>query len=117
MKVLLDECIDWRFARDITDHDVSTVRQMGWAGVKNGELLALATGQFDIFVTLDSNLPYQQRLDRIEIAIIILRPKSSRLSDVRLLTPTCSLYFRRCCPEPLNSSIISRPCRWRSALQ
>lgn len=88
MRVLLDECIDWRFARDITGHDVRTVRQMGWTGVKNGELLALAAGQFEVFITLDSNLPYQQRTDRIQVAIIILRPKSSRLSEVRLLTPS-----------------------------
>jgi predicted nuclease of predicted toxin-antitoxin system len=88
VKVLLDECIDWRLARDIAGHDVRTVRQMGWTGVRNGELLALAAGQFDVFVTLDSHLPDQQRTDRIQMAIIILRPKTSRLSDVRPLTPS-----------------------------
>ena len=51
MKVLLDECVDWRLARDIVGHDIKTARQMGWATIKNGELLALAAEHFDVFVT------------------------------------------------------------------
>ena len=62
MKVFLDECIDWRFARDIVGHDVKTARQMGWTSIKNGELLALASEQFDVFVTVDRNLSFQQNL-------------------------------------------------------
>jgi hypothetical protein len=53
VKVLLDECVDWRLARDIIGHDVRTARQMGWTGFKNGELPALAAAQFDVFVTVD----------------------------------------------------------------
>ncbi len=87
MRVLLDECVDWRFARDIIGHDVRTVRQEGWTGFKNGELLKLATSRFDVFVTLDGNLPYQQRIDRTQIAIVILKARTSRLPDVRLLAP------------------------------
>jgi Domain of unknown function (DUF5615) len=56
VKVLLDECVDWRLGRDIVGHDVKTARQMGWAAIKNGELLALAEQQFDAFVTVDRNL-------------------------------------------------------------
>ena len=59
MKVLLDECVDWRLSRDLREHDVKTARQMGWATVKNGELLALAAETFDVFVTVDRKLPSQ----------------------------------------------------------
>jgi hypothetical protein len=51
VKVLLDECIDWRLARGIVGHDVKTAGQMGWTTVKNGELLTLASEHFDVFVT------------------------------------------------------------------
>ncbi|MGB3516276.1 MAG: DUF5615 family PIN-like protein [Elainellaceae cyanobacterium] len=56
MKILLDECIDRKLAREFPKHDVKTVPQMGWAGVKNGQLLALAKQEFDVFITVDRNL-------------------------------------------------------------
>jgi hypothetical protein len=62
MKVLLDACVDWRLSRDIVGHDVRTAQAMGWAATSNGELLALASQQFDVFVTLDRNLAFQQNL-------------------------------------------------------
>lgn len=62
MKLLLDECIDRRLARELTAHEVKTVPQMGWAGTKNGQLLALAEAEFDVFITVDRNLSCQQNL-------------------------------------------------------
>ena len=62
MKVFLDECVDWRLARDIVGHDVKTARQMGWTTIKNGTLLTLASEHFDVFVTVDRNLSFQQNL-------------------------------------------------------
>ena len=53
MKILLDECVDRRFARDLTGHEVTTVPKHGWSGIKNGELLGLAQNEFDAFVTVD----------------------------------------------------------------
>ncbi|ARQ00174.1 DUF5615 family PIN-like protein [Pseudorhodoplanes sinuspersici] len=87
MRILLDECIDWRLTRELSGHDVRTVHTMGWAGIKNGELLSLAANRFDVFITLDSNLPYQQTIGRLQIAVALLRPKTSRLSDIRSLIP------------------------------
>ena len=58
MRVLLDECIDWRLCRDIVGHDVRSARQMGWTAIRNGELLALAAQHFDVFVTVDRNLAF-----------------------------------------------------------
>jgi len=62
VKILLDECIDRRLARELPDLDVRTVPQMGWAGIKNGELMKLAEAEFDVFITVDRNLSYQQNL-------------------------------------------------------
>ena len=59
MKVLVDECIDWRLAREIVGHEVKTARQMGWSTIKNGELLQLAEKEFQVFVTVDRNLSFQ----------------------------------------------------------
>lgn len=59
MRVLVDECIDWRLAREIVGHEVKTARQMGWSTIKNGELLQLAEKEFQVFVTVDRNLSFQ----------------------------------------------------------
>jgi Domain of unknown function (DUF5615) len=58
VRVLLDECVDWRLAREIVGHDVRTARQMGWTAITNGELLTLASEHFDVFVTVDRNLSF-----------------------------------------------------------
>ncbi len=87
MRVFLDECVDWRLARDIVGHDVKTARQMGWTTVKNGALLALASQHFDIFVTVDRNLSFQQNLDSFSIAVVVLQARTNRLADLRPLVP------------------------------
>lgn len=87
MKVLLDECVDRGLARDIVGHEVITVPDAGWAAAKNGDLLALAEKRFDVFVTVDRNLSFQQSLPRFAIAVIILRARSNRLADLRPLVP------------------------------
>jgi len=87
VRILLDECIDRRLAQDIVGHEVKTVPQMGWAAMKNGELLTLAEKQFEVFVTVDRNLSFQQHLPRYNIAVIVLRARSNRLRDLRPLVP------------------------------
>lgn len=66
---------------------VKTARQMGWATIKNGELLALAAQQFDVFVTVDRNLSFQQNLAAFPIAVLVLRTRTNRLADLRPLIP------------------------------
>ena len=85
MKVFVDECIDWRLSRDIVGHEVKTARQMGWSTIKNGELLALAAKEFDVFVTVDRNLSFQQNLPAFAIAVIVLHASSNRLADLKPL--------------------------------
>lgn len=87
MRVLLDECVDWRLSRDIAGHDVKTARQMGWATIANGESLALAAERFDVFVTVDRNLSFQQNLVSYRIAVLVLRAPTNRLADLRQLVP------------------------------
>jgi Domain of unknown function (DUF5615) len=79
VRVLLDECVDWRFARDIVGHDVKTARQMGWTTIKNGALLRLASQHFDVFVTVDRNLSFQQNLESFPIAVVVLQAKTTGL--------------------------------------
>ncbi len=87
MKLLLDECIDRRLAKDLEGHDVRTVPQMGWAGIKNGALLTLADAEFDIFITVDRNLAFQQNLPKFNIAVLVLHATSNRLADLKPLAP------------------------------
>lgn len=87
MKALLDECIDWRLSREIVGHEVKTARQMGWSTISNGELLRLAEREFDVFITVDRNLSFQQHLPAFRIAVIVLRARSNRLSTLRSLVP------------------------------
>ncbi|XSC42092.1 DUF5615 family PIN-like protein [Bradyrhizobium sp. RDT10] len=87
MKVFLDECVDWRLARDIVGHDVKTARQMEWTTIKNGALLTLASQHFDIFVAVDRNLSFQQNLNAFSIAVVVLQARTNRLADLRPLIP------------------------------
>ncbi|MBV8737410.1 MAG: DUF5615 family PIN-like protein [Alphaproteobacteria bacterium] len=88
MRVLLDECIDWRLGRELVPHEVKTARQMGWTTLKNGELLALASAQFDIFVTVDRNLSFQQDIISFSIAVVGLWARINQLADLRPLLPS-----------------------------
>jgi hypothetical protein len=87
MRVFLDECVDWRLSRDLVGHQVMTARQMGWTSIRNGELLALAAQHFDVFVTVDRNLSFQQDLAPLSIAVIVLRARTNRLADLKVLVP------------------------------
>src|ERR1700733_4121994 len=68
-------------------HFVRTVPQAGWATKKNGELLALAESEFDVFITVDRNLAFQQHLPKFDIAVLVLRGHSNRLADLKPLAP------------------------------
>jgi hypothetical protein len=83
----LDECIDRRLAREFVDYEVKTVPQMGWAGIKDGQLLVLAEAEFDVFITVDRNLSFQQNLPQFDIAVIVLQALSNRLADLKPLAP------------------------------
>ena len=73
--MLLDECLPRRLGARLTGHIVSTVAQAGWAGVSNGELLSRVEGGFDAFITIDANLPAQQRLDKRSFGVVLISAK------------------------------------------
>jgi hypothetical protein len=85
--VLLDECLPKRFAEALQGHDVWTVPQAGWAGLKNGALLARVEGRFDAFVTVDANLPNQHDLVRRSFSVIVLRVQANTLKALLPLAP------------------------------
>jgi hypothetical protein len=89
MRILLDENLPRKLAGHIVGHDCSTVVLCGWSGKKNGELLALADPLFDVLLTLDKSLPYEQNLDTKRIAVLIVRARSNRIQDLLPLVPEC----------------------------
>lgn len=105
MRVLLDEQLPRRLARELVGHDVRTTQQQGWAGIGTGELLrhAAATG-FDVFVTGDQNLPFQQNLGRSRIAVIVLIApiNSVAIEDLRPLLPKLLTAIRRSRPGKME---------------
>ncbi|MEI6084916.1 MAG: DUF5615 family PIN-like protein [Verrucomicrobiota bacterium] len=87
MRLLLDENLDWRLRRDLPGHIVESVPLIGWAGLKNGALLARANERFDVLITMDASLPKQQNLTKLSLAVIGLKSRSNRLADTRPLMP------------------------------
>jgi hypothetical protein len=87
VRVLLDECLPRRLKHELIGHDARTAPEMGWATKRNGELLALAVGQFEVFLTADRNLSYKQDLSSFDIAVVVLIARSNRLDDLRPLVP------------------------------
>ncbi len=84
MRFLLDECLPKDLAKELAGHDVRTVPQAGWASISNGKLLGLiaASGKFDVLLTVDKNLPQQNKIKTLPFAIVILRAKSNRLPHI-----------------------------------
>lgn len=83
MRILLDECVPRPLKRELSDHEVRTVVEMGWSGKKNGELLQLMTqAGFAILLTTDQNLRYQQNLQQAGVAVVVLVAMSNRLPDL-----------------------------------
>jgi hypothetical protein len=102
VRVLLDECADWRLARDIVGHAVKTARQMGWTTIKNGELLALASQHFDVFVTVDRNLSFQQNVGSFSIAVLVLHARTNRLAHLTPLVPSLLAAIGRAVPSAVE---------------
>jgi hypothetical protein len=87
MKVLLDECLPKALISELPEHEVWTVPQKGWASKRNGELLSLMATHFDVFVTVDANLEYQQRLSSLAVGLVVLHVYSNRIENVRPVVP------------------------------
>ncbi|MBC7571256.1 MAG: DUF5615 family PIN-like protein [Spirosoma sp.] len=89
MKILLDECVTKHLKPYLPDHDVYTVRQMEWSGIKNGKLMTLCVENgVDILLTIDKNLQYQQNLDKYPVTVVVLNSFSSKVEDLALFIPS-----------------------------
>lgn len=86
-RVLLDECIPVQLAPEFPNHQVRTIRGMAWRGKKNGELLQLAAGKFDVFVTIDAGLSYQQQIAGGKWGVVALVASSNEIEALRPLIP------------------------------
>jgi hypothetical protein len=87
MRLLLDESVPRKLRFALVKYEVRTVVEMGWSGCKNGELLSLAAADFDVFITVDKNLPYQQNAAALPIAVVVLDALSNDLSSLLPLVP------------------------------
>ena len=87
MRILLDECVDRGLRHSLPGHEVLTVPSRGWAGIKNGQLLALAEREFDVLITVDRRIPTEQKLEKFQIAVVLLRARSNRLAELKVLVP------------------------------
>ena len=78
MRILLDECAPWPMHKLLAGHECTTAQKQGWGGIKNGELLGRAEAKFDLFVTTDQGIRYQQNLTGRKIAILELTTNDLR---------------------------------------
>jgi hypothetical protein len=85
--VLLDECVPRKVRHELPEHELRTVVEAGWSGEKNGQLLRLAAEQFDVFLTVDANVQYQQNLAGLSIAVVVLLAVSNDINLLRPLMP------------------------------
>ncbi len=96
MRILLDECLPRRLRRSLPGHDVRTAPEMGWAGMKNGDLLRKMDSQgFAVLVTADRSLRYQQKLQTSGVAVIVLVASSNRLVDLSPLMSSVQATLKR----------------------
>ncbi len=102
MKLLLDECVPRKFRNMLPGHDCRTAPEEGLAGKKNGELLSRAEKSgFEVFLTIDRGLEYEQNLQGRNIAVILVRSKSSRLADLLPQSPEILRVLRSIRPGDL----------------
>jgi len=93
MRILIDECLNWRLSRALTGHYAVSAQKMGWSGLKNGALLTEAEKQFDVFVTGDLNLSFQQNLTRYNVAVVVMHAESTQLHHTLPLIPKVLLLL------------------------
>lgn len=87
MRVLLDESLPRPLAELLVGHDARTVAQVGWRGLENGALLHQAAGSFDVVLTADRSIEFQQNLKTLPVAVVVLVAESNRIESLAPLAP------------------------------
>ena len=83
-------------------HEAISVQKRGWSGVKNGKLLALAAAEFDVLLTADKGIEYQQNLQTLPIAVLIVLAKSNRMKDLAMAIPEVLAALQTVAPRTLQ---------------
>ena len=104
MRILLDESLPRRLRGELPGHSVSTVTQCGWSGLENGELLRVAAEEFDVFLTADQNLEYQQNLRELPLTVIVLVARNNTFETLQSLMP--AVLHRLADSEPYTLSRV-----------
>ena len=102
MRILLDESLPRDLSALLVGHEAVTVRAAGWSGVKNGKLLAFAATRFDVFLTADRNIEYQQNLTALPIAVVILVVRRTRIQAIAPLVPELLKLLKLLPPRSLR---------------
>jgi|SRR5215469_10901770 len=87
MRVLLDEQLPKDLPSQLRDHTVETVMERGWAGIKNGELLSRMRGHYNVLITMDRGIEFQQQVSTLRFGIVIVRARSNRMQHLSPLVP------------------------------
>ena len=89
MKILLDECVTKRLKPYLTEFEVFTVSEMKWNGIKNSKLMTLCIdNNFDLLLTIDKNLMFQQNLEKYKLTIVVLNSSTSKIEELVLFMPS-----------------------------
>ena len=102
MRILLDESVPGPMSRLLVGHEAISVQKRGWSGVKNGKLLALAAAEFDVLLTADKGIEYQQNLQTLPIAVFIVLAKSNRMKDLTMAIPEVLAALQTLAPRTLQ---------------
>ena len=102
MCILLDESVPGRLGVLLTGHSVVTVQRRGWSSIKNGKLLALAAGEFDVLLTADRGMEYQQNLAAFPVSILIVLARSNRIEDLAAAVPAILSALAELPPRTLH---------------
>ncbi len=103
MKLLLDECVTRFLKRALPNHDVQTVAEAGFRGLKNGALLMAASASYDALITVDRNLEYQQNIRALEIAVVILAAAGTTYEDLLPLVPKLEASLKNVRPGEMTT--------------
>ena len=87
MKLLLDECVTRHVRHDLVGHEVHTVEDAGFKGLENGDLLKAAAGAYEVLITVDRNIPHQQNIADLNIAVLVLAAKRNSYARLKPLLP------------------------------
>jgi hypothetical protein len=88
MRLLLDEHLPMGLSAELHGHAVDTVSGRGWTGIKNGELLSRMSDQYDVLVTMNRSIEFQQRISTLPFGIVLVRAPSNRMEHLRPLVPS-----------------------------